>query len=382
MATLQRIDGPSFGQTPQAAQSMAQEARGEYRGQQVNVKDATSLVNDAKEELSFVAAEKVEKKLSQRKADPKSRMDARVEKILRMYVQHMEDKEQAGAFTKFADRLRRMAQNHGRLQQEQVRQEAAGAFKDVTDQHLALTVAEEILALDDNMEELLTSIREAKDGLMAEKGAEVRAGHNVTEEALKFADQGLGDKDELREFYRQSVLGHENIASTFEAIMKEYGADRFEEALEFLMKGAGNDMQSQGPSVAPEQLRSVVDDLYHVQVLGNIQRNVMTLLEKLAKLFNVPLGSPTEMMEKILMMTNQSYLRTDQMLELAIIAHANSAEERIYFLTQLKEQLRLLPLKIYKARENRDKLLETNQLALDQVIEQETAELEQMEEEE
>ncbi|HSI85656.1 MAG TPA: TyeA family type III secretion system gatekeeper subunit, partial [Candidatus Methylacidiphilales bacterium] len=62
------------------------------------------------------------------------------------------------------------------------------------------------------------------------------------------------------------------------------------------------------------------------------------------------------------------------------IAHATSAEERIYFLTAMQEQLRLLPLKIYKAKENRDKLLETSQLALDQAIEAENAEFEEEEE--
>ncbi|MEZ0297155.1 MAG: type III secretion system gatekeeper subunit SctW [Candidatus Methylacidiphilales bacterium] len=379
---VQRIDGPQFGQTPEAAAELSRQAtEGEYRGQTVVVsKDPLSLIQNASEELTFAAAEKVEKKLSERKADPKSRLDARVEKIMRMYVNHLEDTETTGAFTKFADRLRRIAQGHARPSQGQVRQEAREAFKDVTLQNVALSIAEEILALDEGMEDLLAAIHDAKETLNAEHGPEVRAGENVSEEALRFSEQGLGDTQELRDFYRTTVLGFDNITSTFEAIMNEYGEARFDEALEFLMKGAGNDLHSQGPSVAPEHLRSVVDDLYHVQVLGNIQRSFSTLLEKLSKLFNIPIGNPTEMMRKILMMTNQNFLRPEQILEMAIIAHATSAEERIYFLTAMQEQLRLLPLKIYKAKENRDKLLETSQLALDQAIEAENAEFEEEEE--
>lgn len=83
--------------------------------------------------------------------------------------------------------------------------------------------------------------------------------------------------------------------------------------------------------------------------------------------------SAHELMSEILEMSLQRWVDSNRFTDLANRSGARDLEGRIYFLTQLSEIIRLLPLKVFPAAETRDKLLTSVQEALDLEIAKEEA---------
>jgi type III secretion system TyeA family effector delivery regulator len=75
-----------------------------------------------------------------------------------------------------------------------------------------------------------------------------------------------------------------------------------------------------------------------------------------------------DLMREILQMTTQRWTDPLSFGKIATNAGFQVVEARIYFLTQLRERIRMLPLKIFVSSEAREKLLEALQAALDQEI--------------
>lgn len=75
-----------------------------------------------------------------------------------------------------------------------------------------------------------------------------------------------------------------------------------------------------------------------------------------------------DLMREILQMAAQRWTDPERFARLATAAGIQSVEARIYFLTQLKERIRLMPLKLFVTPEAREQLLEAVQGALDHEI--------------
>ena len=80
-----------------------------------------------------------------------------------------------------------------------------------------------------------------------------------------------------------------------------------------------------------------------------------------------------DLTRELLEMTTSRAVSPDQFLLITSKLGIWELENRIFFLTQLKEQLRLLPLKIYPTPEARARLLDALTEALDSEIAKEEA---------
>ncbi len=80
-----------------------------------------------------------------------------------------------------------------------------------------------------------------------------------------------------------------------------------------------------------------------------------------------------DLMKAILHLLSQRLAEPERFTQLVADAGIRPLEGRIYFLTQLRERLRLLPLKLFLSPDAREKLLEALQTALDREISQEEA---------
>lgn len=78
-----------------------------------------------------------------------------------------------------------------------------------------------------------------------------------------------------------------------------------------------------------------------------------------------------DLMREILHMTTQRWTDPERFTRIATAAGFQSPEARIFFLTQLKERVRMMPLKLFVTPEAREKMLEALQTALDHEIAQE-----------
>jgi type III secretion protein W len=201
---------------------------------------------------------------------------------------------------------------------------------------------------------------------------EIRAGLNVTGVALEFSETGLGTAQELRDFYRDTVLQYEGLKETFDSIAKNFDMKDFMGAVHYLIKAVGNDLQSKGSSISPAELKRLLDDLYRVESLGNLYCGCAGLIDTMNRGFQVrvPL-SPQDMLDGILALKDEKWLTETHVLKLVEKVGTSDLEARIYFLRNMRELVRLMPLKLFSDEESRFNLVGKMQQALDTLIEQE-----------
>jgi type III secretion system TyeA family effector delivery regulator len=78
-----------------------------------------------------------------------------------------------------------------------------------------------------------------------------------------------------------------------------------------------------------------------------------------------------DLMKAILQLMAQRSAEPERFTQLMSAAGIRPLEGRIYFLTQLRERLRMLPLKLFLTPDTREKILEALQTAVDREIAQE-----------
>lgn len=369
---IDRIDFHQQAQHLQSSDAFAAfaQANGEFKGQKVGQqKDAASMVQDAAEEMTFQASEKVEKKLGKRRAAAKGLRTTAMEKA-EFYIKKLKDMDKPEQMNKFMESLKRMGKN---MNPQQLRQEVGKFFKDVSQQYAALAYAKEMLGDDPEMAGLTEALQEAMDQAMEESGPEIRAGFNVTDDAMEFSAQGLKDTQQLRDFYRDTVLQYEGFHETYNEILENYGEAEFGKALDFLIKAVGSELQSKGPSVTHVELKRIIDDLYSLEMLGNIHRNCDELLGKIRKAYRLALKMNTKaFMNRLMGLKSERWLRMDHVTKLVAQLGCDPIEAQIYFLREMGGMIKELPLKIFEEdMEKREKLIDVTQEALDDAIDRE-----------
>lgn len=367
---VERIDSRDQVQNlPQVPMPDVQETQGEYRGERVILtKDATSMIQDAAEELSFAASETVEKKITKRKIGKEGGMKSdALEKAL-SYLKKLPEVGKPERFQQFFDHLKKM----GTMSPQQLVQESGKFFKDISQQFAGLSFARDMLSGETGNEDLKDALRAALDQCLKEHGPAIRAGLNMSAIAAEFSGQGLGAVEELRNFYRDTVLRFGGLKQTYDSILANVKEADLPNMIQFLIKAAGIDLQSQGPSISPAELKKIVDDLYQLQVLGNIHRDCSNLLGKMERDYGLAVKlAPRSLMERILTMKEERWLKGDQVLDITHQAGVMVTEAQIDFLRGLKNIARLIPLKAYDNVENREKFIDAVQEAMDSAIEKE-----------
>lgn len=348
--------------------------QGEFHGQTVTQEhhdpDLLSELQDAAEELTFEHSETVEKNLTEFHISAHEPMTTHAVEKAEMYMQRMQEAENLDKASEFLNRLEHM--NHPSA--DDVLGEVKHFFDEPGEQDAALGFTAELLrGRGGDHAELLETLVQARAQLR-EGLREDTAGLEKTDERDANWQPDENTQRELQEFHEQSLGGFGNVVDAYNSLTERYGKDHFQDALGFLIRTTGSEMQSSEMNVSGEKLKSMVDDLFHVQVLGNVNASLGQLGEKMEKQFGIALKMPpTEMMKAVLSLTQNAYSRGDQVAAIAKEAGISDTEASIYFLTALKDHLRLIPLKIFPNPDNRAKLLDAAQEALDKAIEKENA---------
>jgi len=273
----------SFSSKEGVADTLAQAQRqeGSIKGQVVLETDAATALQNAAEEMTFAASEKVEKKLSERKAGSKESMKLNQAELAEKYVTMTGDSKSPQKLNDFVEALKKKG---SKATEGEIRDMLQREFSDVSEQYAAIAFAEESLKGEggEEFKELATKISNVKETLMKEAGPAIRAGINIASDVLGFAKQGLEQLDKLRELYRYAVLGRPNVSEMYQAIMTRYGESRFAQALDFLIQAAGSDLDASGmgPSIESAHLETAVNNINYVQQMGNLYRVLSDLVEK------------------------------------------------------------------------------------------------------
>lgn len=238
---------------------------------------------------------------------------------------------------------------------------------DPSHQFAMLEVLEEMLKASGD-EELQRLVREAKKELESSRGDEVRAGVNLAQEVNARA-KTPAEMQNLRDLYRSEVLGFAKPQDCFRSLLASRGAGRLGEALDFLLKGCGIDMQSASPSRSPEELRSIMLDLQSVGVLKTVLDTCDGLVAKmLAQFGETSLLNGEKMTGQIVNLTEMPFVGVSDIA--ALLQNCGFAQllAKLYFTTQLTGLFRGLSPRLFADGNDRFKLIDAAQEHLDGLV--------------
>lgn len=328
--------------------------------------DPMAELMDSMEELSGQFEEKALKDVAQRKLGrlhhgKTSPAHAAMEKWLKTFP------DMPGG--EFLNRLMRtLRQQNSQLSPKDLLRLLARGSGDPSHQHAMLEILEQMAHEGRDAGDLQKLIREAREQLNAEKGDQVRAGVNLAQEVNARA-RTAGEMQELRDLYRGEVLGFTKPQDCFRSLLASRGAGRLSEALDFLMKGCGIDMQSASPSRSPEELRRIMLDLQSVNVLRTLLEKCDALTGKMLGEFGeTSLLNGEKLTGRIVDFTEMAFVNAEDVSALLQTCGFAQLLAKVYFTTRLTELFRGLSPRLFADGNDRFKLVDAAQEHLDDLV--------------
>ena len=351
----------------ESAQSTPQGKAGTYRGQNIQIVSQQSLLGDAVEEVSIFVGERSaherdgKKKIREALKENKLQEKDLIQQVMGA-IHDPELKKRLQNFIRGKNLLSR-----GRLGELTARVQRQ--FQDVSEQYLALAALEKDIEKGGGDKDLLANVRTAKDNLMKAQGTAVRAGLNVTPRALQVADGDAEHVQALRETYRDTVVGYKGLKHVYDNLLGRFGGKDIRVHADFLIKAAGDDLASQGPSLRGAALKDVIDDLYHLETLVTLHSGCEVSLEHMRQISSsfdsVNAGM---MMSRVLALASEDWPDAQSLSSMAHDLRAATPHEEINLLREVRHLVERLPEKIYVDGENRARLIDVIKQAQDDAV--------------
>ena len=231
-------------------------------------------------------------------------------------------------------------------------------------------------------------VQEAKDAYNAIHGREIQAGKNINEEVQKFVTFGLGTPSKLRDLYRDITGNPREPISLFLELGDRFAYKEMRKVLSYLFHALGSDLKSQGPSIPPGMLHTLLTEVRNLQAgLGVLQffRNRMRLVNFLFQRNGLPV--PQEMSfetlsRQFITLLQERYPAPDKVLLLAKKLGISETLAKIIVFSQMRDAVREVALhQFYRSVQHRDEVykaildcLEQLEEELDDQLEKEYAE--------
>lgn len=343
-------------------------AEGCYRGERVVEIDPASLLQDAAEELTFQFGEAEEKALAKRTIEEeKSRQDRPLIENVQQAMEMLGDLPKS-ELDRVLQLLQQMRSTDALALRNQVREQ----LPEPGHQYAALLALAEALREQGAPAEEIQAAEAALQQLLQEEGPAVRAALNISGVAARFASPQLGDMQALRETYRDAVLDYQDLAQTFAQLIDRYGEAELPQAIRYLVNALGADLAADGASIDRSKLNAALNDLYRLEVLTGLLEDCDTLVTRNRASDNAFRGS--QLLKEVLELQMNPWLRPELITPLLAKLGVRDVIKAIHALREFKELARLIPLKAYPDPEQRPRLLDAIQLALDAAIQREEEE--------
>ena len=364
--TLQTTRFDDFAATESAPREAAEAGR--LMGLELEMmEDPMADLMDSMEELSGQFEEKTLKDVAQRKLGrlrngKTNAASAAIEKWLKVLPDMP-----GGEFLNRLMRTIRQQQGARPSPKELLRLLSRGSA-DPSHQFAMLEILEQMCREERDAGDLQKLVREAREQLNAEKGDQVRAGLNLAREVNARA-KTAGEMQELRDLYRGEVLGFTKPQDCFRSLLASRGAGRLSEALDFLLKGCGIDMQSASPSRSPEELRRIMLDLQSVSVLRTLLEKCDALTAKMLGEFGeTSLLNGEKLTGQIVNFTEMPFVGAKDVAALLQTCGFAQLLAKVYFSTRLTELFRGLSPRLFADGNDRFKLVDAAQEHLDELV--------------
>ena len=229
--------------------------------------DPTQSLMDSMEELSMNFEEKEMKSVGDRKLGEKLSSRQKYITAVEKWQKTMPDMP-GGEFCERMLRGLRQMRKGGQLPntKEFLGQLAQGS-KDPSHQYAMLEILAALAEAGDK--DILKLIADTRDHLLKTKGAEIKAGVNLAE-AVNARTKDPQEMQELRDLYRAEVVGFRTPQECFKSLLASRGPGGLQASIDFLVEGAGVDLNSPSPSREPAELRRILLDLQCVEVLKTV----------------------------------------------------------------------------------------------------------------
>ena len=229
------------------------------------------------------------------------------------------------------------------------RQGERGPNHDPTQQYGALALMEKHFT-DAGDPAMAAAMKAAADRLLAERGSEINKGMIVTEAAALYASERFGTVSELRSLYIDQVFEKKGISASFEQILGKYGDKGFPEAVQFLLRAAGDDLATMTGNNDRAQQKEVLDNLYQLEVLNTVRERTDGVLGQLAKSYGISPEATSQqvMSETFGMLDNQVRISESTVTKLANQIVPDSVEGRIGFLREYRSLTGIIPIKVFE----------------------------------
>ena len=223
-----------------------------------------------------------------------------------------------------------------------------GPNHDPTQQYGALCIMEQMFR-DEGNEEMANAMSAAAAKLLSEHGTEINKGMIVSEAAALYTSERVGGISDLRSLYMEQVVGHQGITSSFTSIMEKYGEKGFVEAVQFLLRAAGDDLGTMKNDTDRLQQKEVLDNLYQLEVLNTMRERTDGVLEQVGKHYPVAPGvnSQKVMSGTFEMLEHQIRMSETTVTKLTREVVPESIEGRIAFLREYRSLVSMIPIKIF-----------------------------------
>ena len=338
----------------------AQQAAGTQAGlsgRTISLASPSSLVADAAEEASFAMSEREEAKLHERKLMPKIFSKERVEQVEK-YLELMEKQHKSKAVDAFISEL---SASGARTPDGAVRL-ALSHFEDSADAFAALFAAKNELSktFDPGF------FNEALSLLDDDLGRDITSGQAAGSAALDH--DGLGEPEDLKALYAGLSDEKTTPATTYDRILKNYGASQVQEALSFLFRSLGNEMAATTSSTDKVVLESLTRDLGAVQQLHGLYAGCSALSSRLETTFGKPVMNASDLMKEVLSLGRSKFLGGFDIENLAGKAGISEIKDQILFYQEFSIMGRQLSENLFSDPDTRLNIINATQQALDDAI--------------
>ena len=321
---------------------------------------------DSMEELAMNFEEKEMKSVGDRKLGEKLSSKQLYITAVEKWQRAMPDMP-GGEFCERMLRALRQMRKGGQLPntKEFLKQLGQGS-KDPSHQYAMLEILEALLeAGDQDIKELVGKVREE---LLATKGAEIKAGVNLAE-AVNAKAKNPEEMQELRDLYRAEVVGFKSPQDCFVSLLATRGPGKLQEAIDFLVEGAGVDLQSPSPSREPAELRRIVLDLQCVGVLKTVYDKSADLLTRLTREFGEkPLLNAEQLTGRLMDMTKSPFATKESVAAFIDACGVRDVSARMDFCREFQGLVRDLSPRLFASEQGRIDIVGAAQEMLDDLI--------------
>lgn len=340
---------------------------GSLSGEQVMLrpKDAVSVLEDAREEISMHHSEKVEaKEFSEREIGgtlPSRRMRIEQLEAYREATRRFEDQAELAALV----RLMQAGTRPGDV--------ARGASDLAADQFVLLQFALHDARRRGMSADVLERLDETIADLEADAGAEIRAGLNTVQVAASFSPTAQGVRA-FQKAYTDIVLGQESLSKTLDIVLQRLSGpdgEEFDSGLRSLLNALGADLKASAPSADTVRLQALVQDVYQLEVVGSLLEECRRLSVAMSDRLGLPGMVPLALMQEIVAVINERWVTPQRLRAMAEKFLARAMLARIAFHTGTRNVLRRIPVKVFHDLDSRQGLLDAVQVVLDEAVAEE-----------